>query len=121
MYIDENIDGITTLIHSILQFEVKELIKHISINKEATVKILQNKAPLLYELQKDIIIHLVRFVLKPSSCLYEFNNQESSIIDDEIMIKQSNFNFIFKILNIFIKLATDKSMKQDEIDSFLPR
>ncbi|CAF1293234.1 unnamed protein product [Rotaria sordida] len=115
MYIDENIDRITVLIHSILQFEVKELIKHISINKEITIKILQNKAPLLYELQKDIIIQLVRFILKPSSFLYELNN-----LDEEIMIKQPNFNFIFKILNIFVKLATDKSMKQDEIDSFLP-
>ncbi|CAF1269029.1 unnamed protein product [Rotaria sordida] len=115
MYIDENIDRITVLIHSILQFEVKELIKHISINKEITIKILQNKAPLLYELQKDIIIQLVRFILKPSSFLYELNN-----LDEEIIIKQPNFNFIFKILNIFVKLATDKSMKQDEIDSFLP-
>ncbi|CAF1253694.1 unnamed protein product [Rotaria sordida] len=118
-YIDENIDRITVLIHSILQFEMKELIKQISINKQITIKILQSKAPLLYELQKDIIIQLIRFILKPSSFLYELNNQESSIIDEEIMIKQPNFNFIFKILNIFIKLATDKSMKQDEIDSFL--
>ncbi|CAF3581442.1 unnamed protein product [Rotaria sp. Silwood1] len=119
-YVDENIDRITVLIHSILQFEVKELIKQITINKEITIKILQSHAPLLYELQKDIFIQLIRFVLKPSLLLYELHNNESSIIDEEIMIQQPNMNFIFKILNLFVKLATDKSMKQNEIDIFLP-
>ncbi|CAF3947497.1 unnamed protein product, partial [Rotaria sordida] len=123
-YIDDNMDRITFLIHSILQFETKELIKQANINNEFTIEILQSKAPLLYELQKDVIIHLIQFVLNPSLLLLllcNLENKETLVIDEETMIKQSNLNFTFKILNLFVKLATDKSiMKQNEIDLFLP-
>ncbi|CAF1253616.1 unnamed protein product, partial [Rotaria sordida] len=116
----DDVDRITQLIHSILQLQTKELIKQITLHKEITIKILQSKAPLLYELQKDIIIQLIQFILKPSSLLDKSHNEESTIIDEEMIIKQPNLNFIFKILNVFVKLATDKSMKQYGIDSFLP-
>jgi hypothetical protein len=114
-YIDENINRINLLIYSIIQVEAKELIiNQITIQKEITLEILQSKAPLLYELQKDIINQSIRFLLKPSLLLNDFQNEET-------MIKEPNLNFIFKMLNLFVKLATDKSiMKQNEIDLFIP-
>jgi hypothetical protein len=120
-FIDENINRINLLIYSIIQVEAKELINQRMIQKGITLEILQSKAPLLYELQKDIISQSIRFLLKPSLLLNDLQNQETKIIDEETMIKQPNLNFIFKMLNLFVKLATDKSiMNQNQIDLFLP-
>ncbi|CAF4751629.1 unnamed protein product [Rotaria sp. Silwood1] len=45
-YIDDNMNRVTFLIHSILQFETKEFIKQANKNKEFTIEMLKSKAPL---------------------------------------------------------------------------
>ncbi|CAF0748456.1 unnamed protein product [Adineta steineri] len=99
--INEKFNRIHILINSILKTEIKQLLEHTDKND------LENQAPLLYHLQKDFIIHSIKFLLKPS--LLESNSSGDQ--------QQLNLNFIFKTLDHFVELITDKSIiKQHQID-----
>ncbi|CAF3688992.1 unnamed protein product [Rotaria sp. Silwood1] len=115
--LDDSVDRISFLVKSILKNEIKELlVENIGANSE----ILSNKVPLLYHLRKDIIIESIRCLLKLSSSIDEFDGK-ITIIDERTKSEESNLNFIFKILNLFVELVTDKStMKQNEIDILIP-
>ncbi|CAF3541029.1 unnamed protein product [Rotaria sordida] len=115
--LNDSVDRMSFLIKSILKNEIKELlVENIGANSE----ILPNNVPLLYHLQKDIIIESIRYLLKISSSIDE-SDGKTTIIDERTKSEQSNLNFIFKILNLLVELITDKStMKQNEIDVLIP-
>jgi hypothetical protein len=117
--IDENIDLMSLLVKSILRKEIKELLQLITtttnVQNKTNSEILSSTAPLLYQLQKDIMVQSIRLLSEPSLLLDDFSSNE------ETMIKKPNLNFIYKILQLFVELITNKSIvKQDEIDSLIP-
>jgi hypothetical protein len=117
--IDENIDLMSVLVKSILRNEIKELLQLIitttNVQNKTNSEILSSTAPLLYQLQKDIMVQSIRLLSEPSLLLDDFSSNE------ETMIKKPNLNFIYKILQLFVELITNKSIvKQDEIDSLIP-
>ncbi|CAF0824036.1 unnamed protein product, partial [Didymodactylos carnosus] len=117
---DENVDRMWLLTNSILKAETRELLKYMATHSEITVEILQSQAPLLYQLQKDVMVQAIGFLLKPLLLFYNYDD-ETTIIDERITIKQPNLSFIFKIVDIFVELVTDKStMKEHEIISIIP-
>ena len=82
---------------------MKQLLVHIDRNT------LQSKAPMLYHLQKDLIIQSIELLFKPS--LFEQSPDE----------QQPNIHSVLKTLNLFVELITDKSfIKQHQIDSIIP-
>jgi hypothetical protein len=108
---NEKIDQIHLLIYSILKNEIKQLLEH---TNTMNIDILQSNAPLLYHLQKDMIIQSIQFIFKPSL----FNRNES----EEIFVngQQPKWNFILKIVNCFKELITDRSiLTQQQIDSII--
>jgi hypothetical protein len=108
---NEKIDQIHLLIYSILKSEIKQLVEH---TNTMNIDILQSNAPLLYHLQKDLIIQSIQFIFKPSL----FNRNES----EEIFVngQQPKWNFILKIVNCFKELITDRSiLTQQQIDSII--
>jgi hypothetical protein len=121
--IDENIDRMSVLVKSILRNEIKELLQVITttnVQNKTNSEILSSTAPLLYQLQKDIMVQSIRLLSEPSLLLDDFSNEET-MIDERTMIKKPNLNFIYKVLQLFVELITNKSiMKQDEIDLLIP-
>ncbi|CAF4076194.1 unnamed protein product, partial [Rotaria sp. Silwood2] len=114
--LDDSVDAISFLVKLILKNEIKYLVENPSANSE----VLLNKVPLIYHLQKDIIIESIQFLLKISLSIDNFNG-EKTIIDEQTKREESNLNFILKIVNVFVELVADKStMKQDEIDALIP-
>ncbi|CAF5014485.1 unnamed protein product, partial [Rotaria sp. Silwood1] len=109
LHTDETIDRMSLLINSILKIELNELIKYNKI----TYDILQSKAPLLYHLQKDIMIQSINILIDPS--LLNLDN------NDEYDIEKSNIKFILKLIQLFVKLISEKStIKQEDIDLLIP-
>ncbi|UJR17648.1 hypothetical protein I4U23_004544 [Adineta vaga] len=99
---NEQTNRVHLVIQSILKTEIQQLPEHIDIT------ILENQAPLLYHLQKFVVIQSIAFVFQPSLLKQ---------VSDE---KQANFKFVFKTLDHFIQLITDKSsIKQHQIDSII--
>ncbi|CAF3487428.1 unnamed protein product [Rotaria sp. Silwood1] len=114
LHTDETIDRMSLLINSILKIELNELIKY---NKrkhdKITYDILQSKTPLLYHLQKDIMIQSINILIDPS--LLNLDN------NDEYDIEKSNIKFILKLIQLFVKLISEKStIKQEDIDLLIP-
>ncbi|CAF1287352.1 unnamed protein product [Rotaria sordida] len=110
----EPIDRMSLLINSIIKIELNELIKYYKIkHNNITYDILQSKAPLLYHLQKDIMIQSIKILIDPSLLILEYN--------DEYNIEKPNFKFILKLIQLFIKLISEKSIiKQEYIDLLMP-
>ncbi|CAF3228303.1 unnamed protein product [Rotaria sp. Silwood2] len=116
LHLDDSVNPMNFLVKSILKNKIKELVENPSVNNE----ILPNNVPLLYHLQKDIIIESNRYLLKISS-LIDDSNDETTIIEEQTKTEEPNLNFILKILNLFVESVTDKStMKQVEIDALIP-
>ena len=78
------------LTSSILKVEINELLKE--HNNQITDEIFQHKAPLLYQLQKDFINQWIRFLSDPTQKTYD-NDDETTIINKQSIIKQPNFKF----------------------------
>ncbi|CAF0824617.1 unnamed protein product [Adineta steineri] len=117
LHTDETIDRMSLLITSILKVETNELLKH---QESTSREILENKAPLLYQLQKNFIIQSIQFLADQSLLLYDYDD-ESTMIDKQSLIRKPNLNFILKVINLFVKLLTDQStMSQEEIDILVP-
>ncbi|CAM4974073.1 unnamed protein product [Rotaria socialis] len=114
LHTDEAIDRMSLLINSILKIELNELIKYCRIKKNRiSYDILQSKAQLLYHLQKDIMIQSMRFFINPSLLNSKYNN--------EYEVEKPNFNFILKLVHLFVKLISEKStIKQVDIDLLIP-
>ncbi|CAF1258882.1 unnamed protein product [Rotaria sordida] len=116
---DETINRMKLLTMSILKVELKELLKCI-IHEQITVEILNRKAPLFYQLQKHIIEESIHFLAEPS--LINMNNYDDDddgndkTIDEKMLIKQSNLDFLLKIVNLFLELLIDIEMKKYDID-----
>jgi hypothetical protein len=109
---NEKIDQIPLLIYSILKSEIKKLLEH---TNTMNIDILQSNAPLLYHLQKDMIIQSIQFIFKPS--LFNQNESEEIFVNEQ----QPKWNFILKIINRFEELVTDRSiLTQQQIDSIIP-
>ncbi|CAF1462854.1 unnamed protein product [Rotaria sordida] len=89
---------------SILKVEIKELLKSI-IHEQITEDILNRKAPLFFQLQKHVVEELIHFLAEPS--LIVMNNYNDKTIDEQMLIKQSNLDFLLNIL--FIELTTNKA------------
>jgi hypothetical protein len=113
---DETVDGIRLIIRSILKAEVEEALKNVTQGSTIN-ELLKTKAPLLYELHKYVVEESIQFLIDPSLLDIANNNDES--IDEQTMIKQLNLDFFFKIINLFLKLLTDNSMQQHQIDLFI--
>ncbi|CAM4807592.1 unnamed protein product, partial [Rotaria magnacalcarata] len=115
LYTDETIDRMTLLVLTILRVETNELLKYHTMTYDDIVKnMLKQKAPQLYHLQKDTIVQLIQFLSNRQLLYYDYENKST-------MIKQPNFKFILKLMNMFLQLLTEKSpMKQHEIDFLLP-
>jgi hypothetical protein len=81
--------------------------------------IMPHKTPVLYQLQKGVIIQSIQFLLYPSLLTYDYG--DASIIVDKESITKPNFHFILKLVNLFVKLISDKStIKQHQIDYLVP-
>jgi hypothetical protein len=115
--IDENIDRMSLLTTSILKVEITELLKqHTATSNQITDEIFQQKAPLLYQLQKDFVNQWIRFLSNPSYKIFD-HDDETTIINKQSIINQPNFKFILKLFYLFMKLLTDQSTKNpNEID-----
>ncbi|CAF4710126.1 unnamed protein product [Rotaria sp. Silwood1] len=110
---DENINRMKLLTMSILKVELKELLKFM-IHEQMTVEILNRKAPLFYQLQKHLIEESIHFLAEPS--LIYMNNYDDETIDEQMLIKQTNLDFLLKIVNLFLELLIDVEMKKYDID-----
>ncbi|CAF4088414.1 unnamed protein product [Rotaria magnacalcarata] len=110
---DDRIDPLMFLIKPILQNEIKALM-------DSNYEILPNKVPLLYHLQKDIIIESIRFILK-ILLLIDGSHDKTMIIEERAKNEETNLNFTLKILSLFVELLSDKlTLKQHEIDILIP-
>ncbi|CAF0746684.1 unnamed protein product [Adineta ricciae] len=95
---NEDIDRIHNLIHSIVKNELKQLIQ------DTNTTDLEIQAPLLYHLQKDLLMHSIDFLFQPS-----------------LLSQQSDVDFFFKVVNLLIELITDKSLiHARQIDHVVP-
>ncbi|CAF0796987.1 unnamed protein product [Rotaria sordida] len=103
-HVDETINRMKLLTMSILKVEIKELLKSI-IHEQITEDILNRKAPLFFQLQKHVVEELIHFLAEPS--LIVMNNYNDKTIDEQMLIKQSNLDFLLNIL--FIELTTNKA------------
>ncbi|CAF4898615.1 unnamed protein product [Rotaria sp. Silwood1] len=112
-HVDETINRMKLLIMSILKVELKELLKSM-IYEQFTEDILNRKAPLFYQLQKHVIEESIHFLAEPS--LIVMNNYNNETIDEKMLIKQSNLDFLLNIVNLFLELLTDFEMKKYNID-----
>ncbi|CAF4860740.1 unnamed protein product [Rotaria sp. Silwood1] len=117
LHTDETVDRMSLLISSILKIELNELLSsttdsHMDMKRD----ILQIKAPLLYHLQKDIVIQSINFFSNPSLL-------SSSESNDEHNVNKPNFEFILKSIHLLIKLISEKSIHKhkhtDLLISFL--
>ncbi|CAF3090352.1 unnamed protein product [Rotaria sp. Silwood2] len=115
-HIDETINRMKLLTMSILKVELKELLKCM-IYEQITVEILNKKAPLFYQLQKHVIEESIHFLAEPS--LIYMNNYDDKTIDEQMLIKQSNLDFLLRIVNLFLELLIDVEMKKYDIDMMI--
>ncbi|CAF3846152.1 unnamed protein product [Rotaria sordida] len=114
--INSNIDTLSIVAKSMLQAEMDILHKHIRAHDKMDDYLFQSKAPLLNQLQKDIIRQLILFLVQPSLLLKNYDEQ-TTIIDEQMIINQPNLTFILTIIKIFAELIANKSvMNQHEID-----
>ncbi len=111
---DETIDRMSLLTNSILKVELHELIKYSKTGHDKiNYDIVQSKAPLLYHLQKDIVIQSIKIFFDPSLLLSEGN--------DDYRIDKPSFNFILKLIHLFVKLISKRSIiKQQNVDLLIP-
>ncbi|CAF3929639.1 unnamed protein product [Rotaria sp. Silwood2] len=112
-HVDETINRMKLLTMSILKFELKEILKSM-IDKPITEDILTRKAPLFYQLQKHVVEELIHFLAEPS--LIVMNNYNDETIDEQMLIKQSNLDFLLNIVNLSLELLTDFEMAKYNID-----
>ncbi|CAF4626637.1 unnamed protein product [Rotaria sp. Silwood1] len=118
--VNSNIDTLNIVAKSMLQAEVDLLLKHIRGHGEMNAHLFHNKVPLLYQLQKNIIGQLILFLVQPSLLTKDYNEQTTNM-DEQMIINQPNLTFIFTIIEIFAELLSNKSaMNQHEIDLILP-
>ncbi|CAF2960714.1 unnamed protein product, partial [Rotaria sp. Silwood2] len=117
LHTDETVDRMSLLISSILKIELNALLSsttrsHMDMKRD----ILQIKAPLLYHLQKDIVIQSINFLNNPSLL-------SSSELNNEHNVNKPNFEFILKSIHLLIKLISEKSIHKhkhtDLLISFL--
>ncbi|CAF2236238.1 unnamed protein product [Rotaria magnacalcarata] len=113
MFADETINRMNVLVISIIQVELKDLLKCI-VNEKLTVETLNRKAPIFYHLQKHIVEESIHFLAEPS--LIDMNNNNNATIDEQIVIKQSNLDFLLKIFHLFSEVLKDFEGKSDDID-----
>ena len=111
-----SVDRIGTLIYSILKSEIKQVLECLLSEHEMNKRILHSKAPFISQLQTDIVVQSLRVLFEPS--LLEDNSDGENLVNEQILIKQPNLKFIFKVLNLFIELLKDKSL--DEINFIVP-
>ncbi|CAF0793768.1 unnamed protein product [Rotaria sordida] len=112
-HVDETINRMKLLTMSILKIEIKELLKSMT-DEQITDDILNRKAQLFYQLQKHVIEESIHFLAEPS--LIVMNNYNDETIDEQMLIKQSNLDFLLNIVNLFLELLTDFEMKKYNID-----
>ncbi|CAF3449512.1 unnamed protein product [Rotaria socialis] len=113
MFADETINRMNVLVISIIQVELKDLLKCI-VNEKLTVETLNRNAPIFYHLQKHIVEESIHFLAEPS--LIDMNNNNNATIDAQIVIKQSNLDFLLKIFRLFSEVLKDFEGKNDDID-----
>ncbi|CAF1009355.1 unnamed protein product [Rotaria sordida] len=109
--INSNIDTLSIVAKSMLQAEMDILHKHIRAHDKMDDYLFQSKAPLLNQLQKDIIRQLILFLVQPSLLLKNYDEQ-TTIIDEQMIINQPNLTFILTIIKIFAELIANKSNHQ---------
>ncbi|CAF1326834.1 unnamed protein product [Rotaria magnacalcarata] len=112
---DDRLDPLIFLIKSILKNEVKALMDDMGSNYET----LQNKASLLYHLQKDIIIESIQFILRILLSI-DGSDDKIMIIEELAKNEEMNLNFTLKILSLFVGLINDRlTVKEHEIDTLI--
>jgi hypothetical protein len=92
-----NIDRMDRLIKSIIIVELEDLLKCI-VNEKLTIELLNKKAPIFYQFQKQVVQESIEFFL-----------------DEQIFIKQTNFDFIFKIFHLFFEVFKNFQGKTNDI------
>ncbi|CAF3719514.1 unnamed protein product [Rotaria sp. Silwood1] len=115
-HVDETINRMKLLTMSILKFELKEIMKSM-IDEQITENILNRKAPLFYQLQKYVVEELIHFLAEPS--LIIMNNYNDESIDERIIIKQTNLDFLLYIVSLFLELLTDLELAKYNIDRMI--
>lgn len=110
---DDTMDLLTI---SIITAELKDLLEWIA-NEKLTVEILNRKAPVFFQLQKQIVEESIDFLSEPS--LIDINNNNNATIDEQIFLKQPNLDFLLKIFDLFSQVLKDFQGKNDDIDSVI--
>ncbi|CAF3962695.1 unnamed protein product [Rotaria sp. Silwood2] len=117
---NENIDKVSVIAKSIVKTEIDELQKHMRTVNEMDSDLFQSKTPFLNQLQKYLIGQLILCLATPSF-LSKNSHEETSNINEQIIMKQPNVRFLLTLINILAELIADKStMNQQEIDLIIP-
>ncbi|CAF5077069.1 unnamed protein product, partial [Rotaria sp. Silwood1] len=81
---------------------------------------LEKHAPLLYHLQKDLVVQLIRFLEKPTLLMRNPAN-EPTMINEQMLFKEPNLDFLLKIVSLLSEIVTDQwNMNQNEIVTIIP-
>ena len=110
LHTDETTDRSKLLIQAILAVETKGLLEQQPTDRALFRKV----APILDQLQTNILIQSIQFLADPSLFMDDDNTS--------IFIHRPNFNFILKLVDLFLEcLRPPHSMrKQSEIDFLVP-
>jgi len=111
--VDTTINRMDLLTISIITVELKDLLKYI-VHENLTVEILNRKAPVFFQLQKQAVEESIHFLTKPS--LIDINNNNDATIDEQIFIKQSNLDFLLQIYHLFSEVLKNFEGKNYDID-----
>ncbi|CAF3851995.1 unnamed protein product [Rotaria sordida] len=112
---DQRSDRMSPIIKSILKLEIDQLSKQTNMNNH-----LEKHAPLLYHLQKDLVVQSIRFLEKPSLLMKNPAN-EPTMTNEQMLFKEPNLDFLLKIVSLFSEIVTDQwNMNQNEIDTIIP-
>ncbi|CAF3325918.1 unnamed protein product [Rotaria socialis] len=115
-HVGETTNWMTLLTMSILKVEFKALLKS-TTQDPITEEILNTKAPLFYQLQKHVVEESIRFLAEPN--LIDANNYDDETVNERMLVKQSNSDFLLKIINLFLELFTDSEMKKYNVDQMI--
>ncbi|CAF1186262.1 unnamed protein product [Adineta ricciae] len=110
--LDDHIDRMSLVITSMLKIEVNELRKYQNDNSsQFNNEIFQRKAPLLYQLQKDMIYQWIRLLSEPARIIFDSDDDEMNLINKQSIIQRPNLRYLIKIFHIFLELSLDDTAK----------
>ena len=103
-FVDSTINRMDLLTISIITTELKDLVDEKMFNK---------KAPILFQLQKQVVEESIDLLSDPS--LIDINNNNDATMDEQIFVKRFNLDFILNIFNLYFETLKHFQGKTDLI------